>query len=217
MNINWNILLSGAAVLGFAVLHTLGLHGTARAADLRQSAWLIAEWALARENPTALADSITLYLDEGGNLDQGDPFSALAMIEALRAMPGGAALAEEIVATRARGQFGGASRIDILLAPQSEHVADLRLVGGEVSWIEARLWQGSQGANIDLEMHDADGNLLGEDLAEDTGVEGVAALLEVWADACVDARLRIANSGAAPGRVAILIPQSARANCEDPG
>lgn len=209
--------LSRTVAAVVVVLHLGFDHGQTQASELRQSAWIAAEWALKQQNPAALADSLALYLDEGGNLEAGDPFSAFGMLEYLRTLPSGEALAEELLSTRARGQFGGAPRIDIVLEPQSEHVTDLRLVGGEVSWIEARLWQGYPGADIDLEMRDLNGNLLGEDQAADTGVEGVAALLEVWSDGCVEAQLRVANSGAAPGRVAILIPQSARSSCEEPG
>ena len=189
----------------------------APASDLRDRAWVAAQWALANQRPEALADSLRLYLAQGGNLRAGDPFSALDMVEGLRAMPGGGALAQTLLATGSRGQFGGASRIDIVVEPGGGHQTTLQLAAGEVTWIEARLWRGAGGADIDLELQDADGAVLAADVGRQTGTEGVGALLQVWTETCQDVTLRVANAGTTPARVAILIPQSVRATCEDPG
>lgn len=185
----------------------------ARAQELRDSAWTVAQWALATGNTTALADSIGLYLQEGGVIEADDPFSAHALIEGLRALPGGEAEVERLLATRARGQFGGAPRVDLTLAPGEIHETDLRLVAKEITWIEARLWRGSVGANIDLELVDSDGKRLTMDADLETGTEGNGALLQYAADTCLDVVLRVTNAGSGQGRVAILIPQSVRSVC----
>lgn len=201
-------------ILALSVL-TSGLQ--AAASDLRDAAWVSAQWALTEGKAQALADSLTLYLREGGTLAQDDPFSAASLLDGLRAMPEGEALAQSIIATQSRGQFGGAPRIDIVLAQEATHLAPLKLAADEITWIEARLWRGSDGADIDLELLDGEGNILAADIGETTGTEGSGALLQLHTDVCLKATLRVTNAGAGPGRVAILIPQSARSVCGDPG
>lgn len=202
------------AALGFALLLT-AVPGAA--SGLRDSAWVSAQWALATGNLQALAESITLYLEEGGTLTEGDPFSALQLIDELGAMAGGAALAQTLISTQARGQFGGAPRIDIVLEKGRSHLTELTLAAEEVSWIEARLWRGSAGADIDLELFDSDGAVLAADLDAQTGTEGLAALLQLSPKTCLEVTLRVTNVGTATGRVALLIPQTLQLSCGDPG
>lgn len=205
------------AVLTVLSLMFLGQGGSAEAADLRKSALVVAEWAVEANEPQALASSLAVLLEEGGTLDQDDPFSVLPLADALRDMPGGADLLGTVLETGSRGQLGGAARLDLLLAPGETHETDVFLVGSEVTWIEARLWRGSGGADIDVELVGSDGTSIAADISPQTGIEGIAALVDVWIDSCVNATLRITNAGGSQGRVALFVPQSPHQDCEAPG
>ena len=135
----------------------------------------------------------------------------------LRAMPGGAELADALTSTSSRGQFGGAPRIDITVEPGAAHVEELVLAAKETAWIEARLWKDQDGADIDIELLDAKGQLLGKDTGVETGIDGVGALLEHWSETCQSVTLRVSNQGNVAGRVAVIVPQSSRSTCGDPG
>lgn len=208
----WNSL-----IMGISFLTLLWPYNRVQASDLRDSALVTAQWALRNENPQALADSLALYLEVGGNLTPDDPYSALTLMDGLLTLPGGQELAKTIIATQSRGQFGGAPRIDVIVAQGEVQQTDLTLAANEITWIEARLWRGSGGANIDLELMDMQGNIVAADLDKGTGTEGAGALLQVWTEICMDVTLRVTNAGTAEGRVAILIPQSVRPVCENPG
>lgn len=189
----------------------------ALALDKRLAAEIAADWAVEVGNPEALASSLQVLLAEGGTLEPEDPFSVSALAEALQTMPGGPELLETVLASNARGQLGGAARLDLVLDPGQAHEVSMVLVGAELTWVEARLWRGSNGADIDVELTDADGLALGADSDPATGVEGTAALLDVWVDTCTPATLHVRNVGKSPGRVALFVPQSTRAQCEAPG
>lgn len=212
MRTDWHILCS--SVLAVALLCQ---PESTRAGEARHHALVAAEWALTQENTAALADSLALYLDEGGTLVPDDPFSARDLLEGLRGLSGGDALAEALLATRSRGQIGGAPRVDIVLNPGESHEIPLQLAAQEKSWIEARLWRGAAGADVDLDLRDADGTRLTADLDPQTGIEGIGAWLELLPDKCTSAILSVSNKGNAPAQVAVLIPQSRRGQCEAPG
>lgn len=190
---------------------------SAVALDNRQSAQIAARWAVEARNPQALADSLSVLLKEGSTLDREDPFSVSHLADELAVMPGGPDLLEAVLASNSRGQLGGAARLDLELAPGEAHEVEVVLVGRELTWVEARLWRGSEGADIDVVLTGTDGTGLAADTQPQTGVEGIAALLDVWVETCTRARLRITNAGTAAGRVALFVPQTTRPNCEAPG
>ncbi len=185
-----------------------------RASELRHSAWTLAHWALEAGNAAALSDNLIVYVQEGGTLVADDPFSALPLIAGLRALPGGERLAAQVLATRARGQFGGTPRIDLTLGPGQTHQAPLRLVADEITWIEARLWRGADGADIDITLRAQDGTVLAQDSDPGAGTEGAGALIQFAPQSCLDVTLQVINAGTGAGRVAIMIPQSLRTTCD---
>lgn len=195
----------------------LTLAGICAADDFRQSARIAARWAIETQNAPVLASSLAVLIDRGGTLDDGDPFGVATLAHALREMPGGVALMEDLLANRARGQIGGARRMDVLIGPGQSHEAKLVLVAAELSWIEARLWRGANEADIELDLIGPDGATLAADRGPETGIEGVAALLDVWMETCTNVTLRVTNTGASEGRVAIFVPISPRQDCEAPG
>ena len=130
------------AVFAFSLL---AIAMPADAADLRKSARVAAEWAISEQNAGALADSIEILLDHGAALAEDDPFSVSNLMDSLRAIPGGAALAADIEARRSRGQLDGSPRIDLILEPGEIHELPMTMVAREAAFIEARLWRGSDG------------------------------------------------------------------------
>lgn len=203
--------------VGALCLAVLVISSAAQALDDRLSARIAAQWAAETGRPAALASSLSVLLEQGGSLDPQDPFSVADLAGALEEMPGGPDLLEAVLATRSRGQLGGAARLDLTLDPGQVHDLDVVLVAAELTWVEARLWRGSGGADIDVALTGKDGLALAADTGPQTGVEGVAALFDVWVDTCTHATLRILNAGDGPGRVALFVPQSTRPKCEAPG
>lgn len=185
------------------------------AEDLRKSARVSAGWAISTANHQALADSIGILLDSGYSIHPDDPFSVANLLTELRAMDGGAVLADEIETERARGQLDGAKRKVVTLSAGETHVEHMTMVSRESALIEARLFRGSEGADIDIEVLGSDGSDIAKDLGPETGIPGIGVFVEFWPESCLPISLEITNRGTREGRLAILAPLSLRDTCEE--
>ena len=195
-----------SAVTALAITPTL-------AADIDAPARTAAEWAVETGRADALADSIRLLLETGHSLDADNPFSVADLIEALESLPGGRDLATDIRATAARGQIGGASRRDVDLAPGEVLRIAMLMAPEEYALVEARLFRGGGDADLDIRVFDETGQLLASDIGTETGIEGFGAYAEFWSPTCLAVIIEAENTGTAPGRVALLAPQSGRRSC----
>ncbi|MCV6592368.1 MAG: hypothetical protein OIF48_05405 [Silicimonas sp.] len=189
--------------------------GPGAAEDIRSGAARAAEWALEQENAPALADAITLLLDSGAALDPDDPFSVADLVTSLRRLDGGVALAKTLEARQSRGQFDGAPRQTLTLAAGESREIPMTMVPGEAALIEARLWRGAGGADIDLILRDDEGRVIAEDTGPETGVEGYGVFVEFFPETCLDLTVTLENRGADPARIAVLAPLSLRDSCEE--
>ena len=208
--IDW--VLRRGAISALALLTVLT---PVHAQDLRKSALAAAEWAVSARNPQALADSIGLLLDSGYSTDPDDPFSVSVWLEELRGMDSGQALAEELEARQARGQLDGARRTVVRLAPGETMALPMTMVAREPALIEARLWRGSDEADVDLQVLGPDGATIAEDAGPDTGIVGYGVFVEFRPDTCLAIMVELTNRGTGEGRLAVLAPLSLRDTCEE--
>ena len=202
----------GAAVCSGALFLLAPFHVGASSLDFR-SLRVAAQWAVESQNAQALADILTLAETSGGSFAIDDPFSVADLMTALRAMPGGAALASAIEADASRGQIGGAPRQDFALESGSEYRVSAILAKGEAAFIEARLKSGSTNADIDLSVLGEDGSVLAQDVGAETGVVGYGAFVDLYPSVCAPVTIEVVNKGAGAAEVVLLVPQSEQQIC----
>ncbi len=206
-------LMLRSGILSVVVLTTA--LSSALAQDLRKSARASADWAISTKNPDALADSIGMLLDSGYSIEADDPFSVSGFLAELRAMDGGAVLADQIEADRSRGQLDGSKRKVVTLGAGETHVEPMTMVAREPALIEARLWRGFEDADIDIEVLGPEGAPIAQDVGPETGITGIGAFVEFRPETCLAITLEITNRSNTEARLAILAPLSLRDICEE--
>jgi hypothetical protein len=184
-------------------------------AEERAAAMEMARWALEEKRAEPLAAAISLLLAAGAT-DQADaPLSVHAELQALRALPGGAALARGVLEERARGVAlgGGNSRIELVLNPGETHFETLVMAAREPALVEVRLYRVSVGADADLTVRDKDGGVLGRDTGPQTGIVGEMAFVEFTPETCLAVEIQISNAGDAPAHMVVLAPPALGQGC----
>lgn len=197
------------------VLLCAALAASAQAQTTRGAAFAAADWAIDTENAPALADAIVILLKSGSVLEPNDPYSVAPLVGVLKALEGGASLADQLASLSRRGQIGGAPRRDIVLMQGETYREDIQVAPDEAAFVEARLKRFSGAADTDLRLFWENGALIEEDLGPETGVLGVGNYLEFWPEACASVRIELTNRGQGTGYVAILVPQSRQDACPE--
>ena len=204
----------GAAGSGKAAAHDRAFKELRQLTPQEFDIRIAADWALAQGNAPALADILARGRAMGASFDVDDPFSLSPLLNSLAALDGGRVLADALLAEASRGQLGGAPRRDFVLEPGASQSISFTLVNGERAFIEARLKRGSDGADIDLTLLDADAAKVAEDAGPETGVTDIGALIIHVPTACEDVTIVVTNRGDAAGDVALLVPLSPKQSCE---
>lgn len=202
------------AVLAACSLSILPGHAGGLAEE-RAAAREMARWAMAEERPEALAVAIDLLMQAGASDEADVPFSVHEELTALRAMPEGEALAREVVQERARGVAlgGGNSRIELILNAGDVHIETLVMAAKEPALVEVRLYRGSIGADADVTIRDATGQVVGRDVGPLTGIVGEMAYVEFTPDACLSVEVQITNAGDATAHMVVLAPPALGQGC----
>lgn len=180
------------------------------AAQVRQAAERVADWAIDHQNADVLATAIDVLLQSGASLDPDDPWSVHALVQALKAL--GGTPPDDHPTAGARGVLQGVSRLDLSLAPGESRTVSLIMAGDEAAIIEVRLKRGADAADIDLRVL-ANGDLLREDTGPATGTPEVGAYVEFWAGGCIEIDVEITNAGTEPANAVMLAPATSLLGC----
>lgn len=186
----------------------------AQANAKRLAALAAVEMSIEAKNGQALAESIMLLLEAGHSLEVDDPFTVQPLMVALRGLPEGKDLADGLSNFVARGQIGGAPRVDLVIAAGEAHSQTIRLMSQEPAFVEIRLRKGSDLADIDLQILGPDQKLIVADEGPETGRVGYGNLVEFWPEACVEVTVDITNRGDGDADLVLLIPQSLHTTCD---
>lgn len=192
------------------------------AGRLRAAAEGLGAWAMEAGHPGVLASAIEVLLATGVHLEPDDPWPATEMLAALGRMPGGGALAAALAASHAeadriqgRGVTSGITRVEFTLAPGATTDFEFTFQAREIAGVEVRLKRGSDQADVDLRLVDANGSVLVEDSGPGTGRPGYGLYVEWLPKHCVTARAELANVGTGDARLVLLTQPSSRSQCDE--